>query len=801
MKCFLSLIFITVTLNAFASDTLFVKVINENNELIQGVSYEIRNANEQTISSNVSTDGSFLFVPSTNKKISIILSHVEYEKFASGVIEVTPNSGNIHKTFQLIKKSNILNEVVVSSTPRVATQKIDRLVINVASNPINTGASTLDVLEKSPGISTDRDGNFTLKGKQKVLVMIDDKPTFMSGETLKQYLSNLPASDVKQIELLDNPPAKYEASGNGGVINIVTNKKTIKGWNGMVNLGYMHSRFHKTQNSLQLNYGSDKLSFQFGYRQLYNEAETSLHGLRVFFEEDGKTIRAYLNQPTMFKNYVNNHQFSTAVEYQTGKKSSLNLNFTGTVNVRNNPNEGPAEWMDANKNIDSTVYMKTYFENDWNSIISGLGYTLNISKEQKLSFDVNYLNYRFRDKNLFMHIPWGETELIPFNRGYLPLNQDIYVFRTDYSTKTKNDWNIEMGMKFTNIETRNFALYDNYDNQVWTPDTNRTNRFYYSENVYGAYMSADKKWGNWTAKLGLRLEHTEYDAKTISLKKADSTFDRKYTNLFPSIYLQREYADNRTLGISISRRIDRPAFSYLNPFIMDINKYTTTEGNPYILPQFTWNFETNMTVLDGLTTSLGYSLTKDYFSQLFFSTDEKRAVYTRGNVGRLDQYSWSTTYIKNIRNWWNVTFQSTLMYKEFDGYSWTNVKENMLQWQGSLTQQFKILKKWNAEISGNYISKHQLDLQEVLYPTGQVGATISRNIFKDNATIRLGIRDIFYTQAMEGYTDFKYFGEYFKVTRDSRMLTLNFTYRFGKKIKTVKSRSGLLADELNRTGS
>lgn len=801
MKYLIFLITILISTKLSAADTLYIKVINENNELISAINYEIKNDIDEILETDYSTTGEFYFVSTKKQNITITISHIEYNQFVSEIISLKGTNETQSLSFTLTKKTDTLNQVVVSTNARTATQKIDRLVINVANNPNNTGASTLEVLEKSPGIGIDKEGNFTLKGKSKVMVLIDDKPTFMTGESLTQYLSNLPASDIKEIELMDNPPAKYDAAGNGGVINIVTNKKIKRGWNGLVNLGYMYSKFHKTTNNLQLNYGAEKFSFQLGYRQMYNEAEVSLYGLREFYEEDGKTIKSYLNQPTMFKNYINNHQVNTAIDYQLSKKSSLNFNFTGTINVRNNPNEGPAEWLDANKNIDSVVYVKTYYQNDWNSIVSGLGYQLKINDRETISADVNYLRYKFNDKNLFTHIPWGETQYIPFNHGYLPLNQNIYVAKVDYSRKTKSNWNIDAGFKYSKINTNNDAIYDNYIDNKWVPDTSRTNRFIYSEDIYSAYIGADKKMGSWSVKGGLRYENTSYKANTISLRNADSSFNRNYQNLFPSVFVQKEIGDDKTFGVSISRRIDRPAFSALNPFVFDINKYTTMEGNPYILPQFTWNFEGNLSLVRGLTTSLSYSLTKDYFSQLFISKDEQRAIYTRGNVGKLNQYSFNTTYITNLRNWWNLTFQSTLMYKDFQGFSWTNVNESVWQWQGSLTQQFKIRKKWNAEISGNYISRHQLDLQEILYPTGQVGMSIGRSILQDKASFRIGIRDMFFTQAMEGYTTFKYFGEYFKVQRDSRMLTVNFTYRFGKKVNTVKTRSGNISDELNRTGS
>ncbi|RNL50558.1 TonB-dependent receptor [Pedobacter jejuensis] len=304
------------------------------------------------------------------------------------------------------------------------------------------------------------------------------------------------------------------------------------------------------------------------------------------------------------------------------------------------------------------------------------------------------------------------------------------------------------------------------------------------------------------AQIGLRYEHIDYDAHQLgnSLKR-DSSFSRTYENLFPSGYVSYTVDSLNSLTLTASRRIDRPAYQKLNPFVFIVNKYTLQRGNPFILPQYSWNMEISHQFKQLLTTTISYSLISNYFSQLFLSEGTNILIYTDGNVGRMNNLGVSVSLQFSPMKWWSFNGQGNYNYKKLDGYQNISYQSSINQFQFSASNQFNIIKTLSAELSGFYITKARNDLQELLYPTGQVSAGVSKSIFKGKGSLKFSARDIFFTQAMEGLTDFPQAQEYFKLTRDSRLFVLSFNYRFGKPLKAMKRSNGGATEEMRRAGS
>lgn len=201
-----------------------------------------------------------------------------------------------------------------------------------------------------------------------------------------------------------------------------------------------------------------------------------------------------------------------------------------------------------------------------------------------------------------------------------------------------------------------------------------------------------------------------------------------------------------------------------------------------------------------LTTTISYSVIKDYFSQLFLSEGTDILVYTEGNVGKMHNVGASVSLQVSPFKWWSMNAHSGFNYKQLSGYQNVNYSSSIKQLLLSLTNQMNINKSLSAEVSGYYITKARNDLQELLYPMGQLSAGLSQSIFKGNGSIKLTARDIFHTQVLKGLTDFPGANEYFVLTRDTQVFSLGFTYRFGKPLKTAKRSSGGASDEIKRSG-
>ncbi|MCY1510426.1 Outer membrane protein beta-barrel family protein [compost metagenome] len=334
------------------------------------------------------------------------------------------------------------------------------------------------------------------------------------------------------------------------------------------------------------------------------------------------------------------------------------------------------------------------------------------------------------------------------------------------------------------------------------PDLKKSNHFLYKENINSIYSSIEHKLKRISYQVGLRYEATVYTGNQLgNSTQQGSQFSRNYQNLFPSGFLTYEADSSNSFTFITGRRIDRPAYQKLNPFVFIINKYTHQKGNPYFLPQHTWNFELSHTYRNFLTTAVSYSTIKNYFSQLFLSDGGDILVYTEGNVGQMHNMGFYISAQVAPFKWWTLTAQSNFNYKKLSGYQNVDYKSSVKQLHTTINNQFKISKTLNGELSGFYTTKARNDLQELLSPTGQLSGGLVKTILKGKGSLRLTARDIFYTQSMEGVTDFPGAEEYFILWRDSRVVNLGFNYRFGKPLKTTKRSSGGAADEINRAGT
>lgn len=711
------------------------------------------------------------------------------------------NNSSVNRPVVLQPETGLMNNVTVTARKPLVQFMPDKTVINVEAGITNAGATVMEVLEKSPGITVDRDGNISLKGRAGVQVMIDGKLTQLSGADLQNLLNGMNASQVETIELMDNPPAKYDAAGNAGLINIRTKRIRQKGFNGTLTLAYGQGRLPKNNNSLLLNYRTGNFNFFLTYSLNASRYLMDMYALRTYYKNDG-TVTGLLEQPYKTRGTGYTHNLRAGMDYSLNKKTTLGLAFTGLYLTRDNKGNSNASWKNAAGLEDSTIYTT----NRNTSRLKQGGINLNarhvFNAREELAADVDIIGYDIYNDQFFENlssVPGSQPEA---SKGEVPSDIQIFSAKADYSKRFSSLlW--EAGWKTSSVNTDNLARYYYRDGNNWEDDLGKSNHFLYKENIHAVYSSIDQKAGRWNFQAGLRYEYTNYKARQLgNAITKDSSFNRNYHSLFPTAFISYEADSLNTFTFRAGRRIDRPGFQKLNPFVFIINKYTFQRGNPYFLPQYTWNMELSHQYKDILSTGLSYSITSDYFSQIFLSdTATGMIIYTEGNVGKMQNLGLSVSAQLQLTSWWSASSQAVLNRKIIEGTLWKDYKATITQATFSVNNQFRFKKGWAAELSGFYITKSQNDLQEVLDPTGQVSAGVSKQVMKNKGTLRLVMRDIFYTQAMQGLTDFQNTKEYFKLVRDTRVATLSFTWRFGKTMKQVKRSSGSAEDLIERAGS
>ena len=811
MRLFFTLIAITICwISSFSQP--------ENNKHIQiKVLTESRSSLPDAIVTLLAQDSSVVKSTAANNSGTVVFDHLPagnyiirvrllgFKNHNSGLLDLVSKKEHFD-TVIMMPEQKVLQEVTVTSKKPLIQFLPDKTVINVEASITNAGTTVMEVLEKSPGITVGRDGTINMKGKPQVMVLIDGKQTQLSGSELQAFLSGISSSQIETIELIDNPGAKYDAAGNAGIINIKT--KTIKqrGFNGSLSLSAGQGFYSKSNNSINLNYRNGKINVFTNYGVRLGYEKMNLYALRKYFDTDGNDS-LLLEQPNFTKTKITSHNLKTGIDFFAGKKTTLGAVFTGNLTDRNISSESSIDWMSPSYVIDSTI-------NTWgtrNIHFERAGINLNakhnIDNNTEILADVDFIKFDIAGDQYFQTQLDAPGSTVVATRGDLPSTLNIFTAKLDYTKRVRNVlW--ETGVKTARTNTDNLTQYYFYDGNTWQDDLSRSNHFLYDERIHSAYGSMDVEKGKWHWRAGLRYEFTNYKANQLgNTVVKDSAFQKKYGSIFPSGFASYNIDSNNSITLRFGRRIDRPQFQHLNPFLVTLNKYTFEGGNPFIKPQYTWNIEMIHTYKQILSTAISYSYLNDYFSQIFIidsnssNVNKNIIIYTRGNVGTFHNVGLNASLQLPITKWWTLTSAAIYNHKIIKGVVWTPIRVAVDQLNFSLNNQFRFKNGWAAEISGYYLTNSQIDLQESLTPQGELGAGISKQILKTKGTLRLNIRDMFYTQNYSGYSKFENSDEPFEVKWDSRVVRLTFNWRFGKTMKAIKRSAGSSDDETNRVGN
>jgi len=735
--------------------------------------------------------GNYEFVGMANGKYMLAVSAVSHAKTYSPVFEITEaHPSHVLDKMVLPKMNSELKEVAVTARKPVFEQKADRMVVNVDASPTNAGASVMEVLEKSPGITIDKDDNISLKGKQNVMVMIDNKPTYLSTSQLAAYLRSMPSSAVDQIEIMTNPSSKYDAAGNSGIINIKTKKNKAKGFNGNVILTQTQGVYPKPSGSLNMNYRNGKTNFflNAGYSRWEGFQDLDIN--RKYLDGTSKQITSIFTQQTHMKFTNPGFNGKFGMDYYLDSKTTLGFVVSGSGNNENDKSTSTIYLKDPNQVVDSIVYSPSSNVTKWRNASININFRHQYdSSGREISADADYVKYHSLSNQHFDNITYypdwsqkGETILT----GNLPSDINIYSFKADYTHPLRHDLKLEAGLKTSYVETDNTANYYNIVNNITQVDTTKTNRFLYHENINAVYLNMTKQYQKWTMQAGLRMENTNYSGHQLgspyTVNNNDSLFRKSYVNLFPTVYLSYQADEKNQFSLNYGRRIDRPAYQDLNPFLFFLDEYTYQAGNPYLQPQYTSNVEFSHTYKNFLTTTLNYSYTKNYFAETF-EQQGQATIVRNGNIGQRQNAGASVSAQVPVTKWWTAVVYVNANYNKYKGLLYgENLNVAMMTFLGNMSNQFKFSKGWGGEISGFYRTKG-IEGQIVVMPLGQASAAVTKQLMDGKASVKLGIRDIFYTNQVSGYINFQQTEATFHNARDSRQVSLSFTYRFGKPIK------------------
>lgn len=737
-------------------------------------------------SSFVDSTGYFEMEQLKNGTYLLYISAVGFQKYYSNHIVIGTNQAQVQLPDILLQKDiQALGEVSVSSRKPFVEKKIDRTVINPDALIGNAGTNALEVLEKSPGILVDADGNISLKGKSGVLVIIDDKPTYLSAADLAGYLRSLPSGSIDVIEIMTNPPAKYDAAGNAGVINIRLKKNKAVGINGGFSLSYGQGRYMRTNNSFNLNYRINKINLFTNISVNENNTYQDLTINRYYYNNSGAYTSGF-TQNTYFKRKFMGRNMNLGMDYYLTNKTTVGVVLAGFINPARISADNNAKVLDNNNNITGLIEATNPSNRKWENGSVNLNYNYKIAAGEELSANIDYIRYKATQTQTLTNAVFTPDHVLQDRTvlySSLPADLTIQTAKIDYSKRLKGGGNGGAGYKASFVNTDNIADFFDVENNVSTPNYDFSNRFQYKELINAAYLNYSKDWNRFSLQTGLRFEHTDIKGKQFdNPTKADSSFKRNYTSLFPTVYALYRFDSTNThqLGFSFGRRIDRPNYQSMNPFTYPMDRYTYYAGNPFLEPTFSYNFELSHTYKNFLTTTLEYSITNNLINE----TNEQRGTiyYSRpGNFGKQIAYGISVNGTLPVTKWWTVQLYTELKNLTFDAEIYgQRLDEGRFYWYVGPTNQFTITKTLSAELAGSYQTR-VLVTQFLTIPVWQMRAGLAQKIWKGKGTIKLNLSDMFYTNQPGG--DIRNIANSkanWLSYLDSRVVSIAFGYRFNK---------------------
>ncbi|QTE39751.1 outer membrane beta-barrel family protein [Mucilaginibacter gossypii] len=746
-------------------------------------------------------DGLFSFdkIPPGSYLVSI--TEIGYYKKIIGPFIIQP-SQEICSVGNILLQKNIkeLKEVTVVTQKPLVERQVDKTVLNIANSALATGNSALEILQKAPGVSVDKDGNVSLRGKKGVALMLDGKPTYLSADQLMSLLRSTEGNAIQTIELITNPSSKYDAAGNSGIINIRLKKNKMFGTNGSLTAGAGYGSYYKSSAGITLNHREKTFNIFGNYNFSNNKTFDDLDVDRINAASTGNT---YFNQVSKTIRKRTNNSYKIGLDYFINNKNTLGFAVNGYVNNGNTSTLNNTLIGSSPAQTDSSVLA----ENPGKNRFSGISYNLNYnavldSLGQELSLDLDFSKFNSSVQNVYNNnfLDGSGQAYKPSSifRNSAPSVIKVWAGKLDYTYLFNPKLKLETGAKSSYVSTDNDFRFENLIDGAYRNDETRSNYFVYQENINALYANLRKEFKATTVQVGLRAEQTNSKGNSITENKI---VDRHYLNLFPTLFINQVLSKNNEMGFSYSRRIDRPDYQSLNPFIYFIDFYTFLEGNPFLNPQYTNSFELSYSYKKRLNVSLGYSHTTGVITQVLLTDTVKKTLFqTTQNLAQQSFYSLNINYPLNLASWWTVNNNLAVYYNDFKSPNLLGAPyhSGKLAYQYNMNQTISINTATRVELSGNYQSAQVYGTYAVK-PMYVVDLGISRSFADNKANIKIAANDIFNIRKMRISSaiptqNYKLFEK-----EESQVFRLAFSYRFGSnEVKGANQRVKGSSSEENR---
>jgi len=692
-------------------------------------------------------------------------------------------------TVQLARTSAVTSEMeFVAKKPLVQVQA-DKTIFNVEGTANAIGLNALELLRRAPGVVIDNNNNISVKGKSGITVYIDGRISPLQGSQLSDFLKSTPSSSIEKIEIITNPSARFDAAGTAGILNIVMKKNSNYGQNATFGLGYGNQIYGKINGSFTYNRRKGKTNVYATYGNNFSED----WGYMRFYKEQNGTFFDQ-NSYTYSKN--KSHYGKAGIDISINDKNTIGFSVNGNLSndLWDSHGSTPIGSIAPGAGVDSTLEANSTNDGYRNNYGANANYQWKGSNEKELNVDANYGLYDIDNGNFQPNRYLGSYGNLLNERNYqnnTATQIDIAIVRADYSFNWKKiKW--EAGLKGTQVNTNNKLDFFNVVGNNLEVDSNLTNKFDYKERVLAAYANASGKYKKFGWQVGVRAENTKSNGELFALTPQSlSKVDRLYTNLFPSAAITFNHKETSTFNLTYSRRIDRPSYQSLNPFESRLDELSYSRGNAFLQPQYTDALELSHTLFYMITSSLGYSKTNGFFTEITDTTEFSRSYIETRNLGYRENITFNIGSPIEFTKWWegflNFGVYNVHNRAVFKGGNTIDLRAT--SYNIFMQNTFKFNKTNSFELSGFYNGPSVWGGTFRNKPMGGLDVAFQKSFLDDKFVLRLAYGDILRTMRWRGIS--QYAGLYMDASGlwESRVARINLTWKIGnQKLKEKKAK-------------
>jgi len=733
------------------------------------------------IRSEVTDDNGLFSIKNITQGNYLVTANALGYKNGTQKIEVRDNK-KYDCPMPLIKDSVTLNEVSVSAKKPFIEMSMGKTTVNIEGSATTAGANLLELMRRLPGVTVDLNGTISMNGKQGVLVLIDDRQTYLSGDDLADYLKTISADEIGQIELITQSSAKYDAAGNTGVINVNLKKNKKQGWNGNITLAYGNGiYFHRNENLL-LSYKKNKLSLSLNVSDM--EAIGFADWTEQLYYKDAQTENitsgSYFHSTP--KERFSNTALRVTADYDLTEKTTIGTNISTTYHPNTNNIFIAATNTDLSNN--NITYNQIASPDGFirKNVAANAYITHKFSKESTLDINIDALSFNKSSHQDITNTTYNDQmqplvdPLISSNHQLLDIN--VYSAKADYTNTFKNKVKLETGVKRSLVNTDYNPAFLLYSNNSWINDTGSSNRFVYKENINAAYVALSRNLGpKWETHIGLRAEQTN----ATGLQYVHNvSFSKNYISAFPTAYITYKKDTDNQFELNYGRRIERPSYNQLNPFTYYSFQNTYQVGNPYLQPQYTNNIELKHSYKNMLISTLTFSNVTNVLSDMLQANDSAKVVYdVDQNWGSNNYISYAIIFNKDIKKWWTLNAGGSTFYATMKGIVLN--KEQRVQWNGysvHLNTQFSFGKGWKMEAYAYYNSKGRSSLTSTFDANMYMEFGASKKV-NEKILLKCSAYDPFYLCRYGIHNDAPDLKSDIQYRYASRLFSLSATCNFG----------------------